>query len=192
MAQYRKGCTRIERIFGEKTIGEQQLRKGITWNKVGMQYGELIVEETLSNGNYLCACSCGNYIVCSTDDLRLKLGKCKTHCGCLSRKYNKDIHYFDKIDTEEKAYILGFLATDGCIAVTKNGNKRIKITLKSSDKDILEKIKNQLKSDSPITTKKVHTKLPMGNYFDEETLLQLGHAYQQATSWHTLVPQKGE
>jgi aspartyl-tRNA(Asn)/glutamyl-tRNA(Gln) amidotransferase subunit A len=32
----------------------------------------------------------------------------------------------------------------------------------------------------------------MGNYFDEETLLQLGHAYQQATSWHTLVPQKGE
>jgi aspartyl-tRNA(Asn)/glutamyl-tRNA(Gln) amidotransferase subunit A len=28
----------------------------------------------------------------------------------------------------------------------------------------------------------------MGNYFDEETLLQLGHAYQQATSWHRLVP----
>lgn len=28
----------------------------------------------------------------------------------------------------------------------------------------------------------------MGNYFNEEILLQLGHAYQKATSWHTLIP----
>ena len=57
MAMHRKGCTKIERVFGED---EKSKGKGHYWNKVGMQYGELIVEEKLDGGYYLCACSCGN------------------------------------------------------------------------------------------------------------------------------------
>ena len=42
MAMHRKGCTKIERVFGKD---EKSNGKGHYWNKVGMQYGELIVEE---------------------------------------------------------------------------------------------------------------------------------------------------
>ena len=47
-------------------------------------------------------------------------------------------HYFDNIDSNRKAWILGFLAADGNIASDRN---RIKISLSSVDREILEKIK---------------------------------------------------
>lgn len=49
-------------------------------------------------------------------------------------RYTININYFEHIDTEEKAYILGFLASDGHVS-----NNYINFT--SKDKDILEKIK---------------------------------------------------
>lgn len=164
MAMHRKGCTKIERIFGETSLSQLENKKGKNWNKVGMQYGELIVEEKLLNGKYLCSCSCGNYISLPTDRLRNTLSKCQTHCGCLNIKYQKDEHYFDIIDTEEKAYILGILATDGCIGVSTNKHKRIKITLKNTDAELLEKIKKQFKTDAPIKISDIHTKLPQGSF----------------------------
>ena len=45
-----------------------------------------------------------------------------------------DINYFNKINTSKKAYILGFIAADGCVT-----NKEIKISLHSKDTEILEK-----------------------------------------------------
>ena len=29
----------------------------------------------------------------------------------------------------------------------------------------------------------------IGNYFDEARMLQVGHAYQQVTDWHTRMPE---
>ena len=46
-----------------------------------------------------------------------------------STTYKHDTHYFDKIDTEDKAYFLGLLHADGNI--TKN---LISISLQESDK----------------------------------------------------------
>lgn len=49
-------------------------------------------------------------------------------------KYNKKPNYkFDKIDTKEKAYILGFILADGCI---NNRNTEISVSIK--DKEIVE------------------------------------------------------
>lgn len=49
-----------------------------------------------------------------------------------------NIHYFDEIDTEEKAYWLGFLFADG--AITKhNASYGIELSLKIEDKDHVEK-----------------------------------------------------
>ena len=64
----------------------------------------------------------------------------------IGRISNIDTHYFNNIDTEEKAYILGFLGADGyvdyaCKNVTLNINKK--------DEDILQKIKDQLKCGNP-------------------------------------------
>lgn len=54
-----------------------------------------------------------------------------------ARKYNLDEHYFDVIDTEEKAYILGFIYADGNNLFRTN---RISIHLAKRDEEILKKM----------------------------------------------------
>ena len=51
--------------------------------------------------------------------------------------YKIDETYFDKIDTEYKAYILGLIYADGCIKQPKgNRQKQLSIVLQEEDKDI--------------------------------------------------------
>lgn len=64
------------------------------------------------------------------------------------RKYSVDINFFKEINTEEKAYIIGFICADGHIDRKTN---RIRIQLATYDEDILEKIKIALKSSHPIS-----------------------------------------
>jgi len=52
--------------------------------------------------------------------------------------------YFSLIDTEEKAYILGLIFTDGSVSLDKKRSPNIRIQLKLSDVDILLKIKKEL------------------------------------------------
>ena len=63
-------------------------------------------------------------------------------------KYNIDHEYFDAINSEEKAYILGFLYADGC--VSRRSLSSLSISLQARDKEIVEKIKIAFKSNSPI------------------------------------------
>ena len=53
------------------------------------------------------------------------------------QKYNFNENYFEKIDTEDKAYFLGFIVADGC--VRDNKAKYMKLKLKYNDYNILEK-----------------------------------------------------
>lgn len=56
--------------------------------------------------------------------------------------------YFKVIDTEDKAYWLGFLYADGCVCVRKKDDRvksmTLEVTLKSTDKEHLEKFANCL------------------------------------------------
>lgn len=61
------------------------------------------------------------------------------------RKYSLNENYFDCIDTQDKAYLLGLLYADGC-----NSNGHIFIRLQEKDKDILEKMNVTLGSDRPL------------------------------------------
>lgn len=61
------------------------------------------------------------------------------------RKHNVNDDYFNKIDTEEKAYWLGFIASDGYIT-----NNRVGIGLSIIDKEHLEKFKKCINSDTDI------------------------------------------
>jgi hypothetical protein len=72
-------------------------------------------------------------------------GYCSNSCS--SRKYKLDEYFFEDINTQEKAYILGFIYADGC--VSKRGYELI-IKLNKKDRIILEEIKNILKSQQPI------------------------------------------
>jgi len=65
----------------------------------------------------------------------------------LQRKYPLAEDFFDKIDTEEKAYILGLLYADGYNNINKN---EVSITLKEDDKEILDKITNIIQPTKPI------------------------------------------
>ena len=61
------------------------------------------------------------------------------------RIYKVDENFFKCINTEEKAYILGFICADGHI-----DRDRLNITVSIKDKDILEKIRCALHSNHPI------------------------------------------
>ncbi len=63
------------------------------------------------------------------------------------RKYKLDESFFDTIDTEEKAYFLGFLYADGCNFIKRG---RASIGLQERDKEILEKFKLLVKTDRPL------------------------------------------
>ena len=60
-------------------------------------------------------------------------------------KYSLNEKYFDNIDNQDKAYILGFLYADGC-----NYNNHISMCLQERDKDILDKINIALDSSRPL------------------------------------------
>lgn len=70
-------------------------------------------------------------------------------------KYKINIHYFDEIDTQDKAYILGFLYADGWnTSVYEHGHYIAGMTLKSNDRYMLENINNLMESTYPIKTTK--------------------------------------
>lgn len=61
---------------------------------------------------------------------------------------------FEKIDTEEKAYWLGFLYADGSLGLSREGaTKWVELSLKKEDYTHLEKFKRFMKSEHPIQYK---------------------------------------
>jgi hypothetical protein len=56
-----------------------------------------------------------------------------------------NIHYFEKIDTYAKAYILGFITADGALVPAKKGpTVTLTITVKYEDRAILDFIKSEI------------------------------------------------
>lgn len=69
--------------------------------------------------------------------------------GVLTNPYGKislNSNIFSKIDTEEKAYWLGFLYADGSVHKTKRGYYQFELGLKESDKNHIEKFKKFISS----------------------------------------------
>lgn len=64
---------------------------------------------------------------------------------CRSQIYDWDETYFEKIDTEQKAYWLGFIAADGCV-----DHKEFRLHISERDLEHLIEFKNAIKSTHPI------------------------------------------
>ena len=68
--------------------------------------------------------------------------------------YNYNKHYFDNIDSAEKAYWLGFLWADGCLFNSKTHPKHVIFSLHKKDRLSIKTLLNALESNHPIRTQK--------------------------------------
>ncbi len=84
-----------------------------------------------------------------TINKRLRKSNIKFRDRTNYRKWTLDCTYFDNINTQDKAYILGFIMADGYNNTTKG---QIAIKLSPKDKDILEQIKQKLSYNGPLIT----------------------------------------
>lgn len=84
-------------------------------------------------------------------------------------KFNQ--HIFDIIDTEEKAYWLGFLFADGYISSRDN---LMELSLMLSDKEHLEKFKKFLEWSGNVKTDHYRCRLYITNKHLKETLIKHG------------------
>lgn len=75
------------------------------------------------------------------------------------RTYELREDYFDKIDTQEKAYWLGFIAADGCIGTQYGRPSVLVVGLAIRDGQHLEKLKSCLGYTGPI-----HERPKLGKY----------------------------
>ena len=108
----------------EEQIIDMYTNQGISTVKIGKEF------------------NCGNKVIAKV------LERYEIPRTCVgSRKYFLNEHYFDKIDTPNKAYILGFLYADGCNFPKK---QTISMSLEEQDKEILEKIRLEIGSDKPL------------------------------------------
>ena len=66
-------------------------------------------------------------------------------------KYTIDEEYFKNIDSQNKAYILGFFYADGFIqSARKHSSRKIGISIQEKDRKLLEDINKELNSSYPI------------------------------------------
>jgi len=103
-----------------------------------------------------------NYKTMTYREMGEKLGRTKTaidlkvnRLGLKKSKYHYNKDFFETIDTEEKAYWLGFMYADGwvCVQKTETGNVRqgeLGIQLQQSDSDHLRKFVKSIDGNIPV------------------------------------------
>jgi hypothetical protein len=83
------------------------------------------------------------------------------------RTYDLNENYFEKIDTPEKAYFLGFIYAEG--HSEKNGKNTLTIGLQHKDKYILEQLKEILGSNRPLEFRS-----RQADHWDDVSVLRVG------------------
>lgn len=66
----------------------------------------------------------------------------------VTRKWTLNEAYFERVDTPEKAYWLGFIAADGCVLATAN---RLTVELSGKDASHLAQLNADLNYDRPLS-----------------------------------------
>lgn len=74
----------------------------------------------------------------------------KSHVDYKNSKYTFNEHWLDEIDSQEKAYFLGFFYADGNVKDGRNSDYGIRIKLKREDRYILERFQSLFESTKPI------------------------------------------
>lgn len=87
-------------------------------------------------------------IVRILEENNIEIKKFQSHITTKNRKYNINDYYFSlENQKSNSAYILGVLASDGCVASSQN---QIYIELQREDRELLEKINIELENERPV------------------------------------------
>lgn len=89
----------------------------------------------------------------------------------IKRKYTLNEQYFDNIDSEDKAYFLGFLYADGYLNLK---NSFINLTLHKKDIEILHLFSKYLNTNKPLRKDRTYFRLSIENKHMSQTLNNLG------------------
>ena len=90
-----------------------------------------------------------------------------------NRRYEVNQDYFENIDTEEKAYWLGFLYADGCVRKTKSGSQVV-LKLSSKDEEHLNKFKSNIESQHKVVYYRNYTISRKGTHsFSDNCLIRI-------------------
>lgn len=114
-------------------------------------------------------------------DIHIRDRKEQTHFTNMKRAKSCDTNYFSNINTYTKAWLIGFLASDGTIRKDTNG---IKIGLSARDKEILEKIKIEVGIEREIL------EYTTSNGFDIVELTWTSQQQKQDLAKYGVVPNK--
>jgi len=100
-----------------------------------------------------------------------KYGIPKKSISHIKRKYPLNENFFDVIDSEEKAYFLGFLYADGYNNLSKN---TVSLTLQSRDISILEQLSKLIYSNRPLLKDRCYSRLSITSKHISNKLQELG------------------
>ena len=104
------------------------------------------------------------------------------------RQYKINENYFDNIDTQNKAYILGFLYADGC-NFPKKGT--ISMSLEERDKDILDRMRHEISSERPLEFIDYSNKHDFGyTYKNQYRMLLFSSHMCKTLESHGMIPNK--
>ena len=107
-------------------------------------------------------------------------------------RYTFNSHYFDVIDTDEKAYWLGFLWSDGYVCKrNRNGNDvyELNVRLMESDSSHLEKLKKCLDSSHEIKFVKGHSGF-IENYTYSKLYISNKHLCSTLYETYGIIPNR--
>ena len=108
------------------------------------------------------------------------------------KKHTVNSSYFDKIDTEEKAYWLGFIMADGCIYRGESKNSyRFQMNLSSVDRDALEKFSKCICSDYKIVDVLIDNK-ETGRQYKAAQLKINNTEFCKGLMSHNVIPRKSK
>ena len=105
------------------------------------------------------------------------------------RAYELDENYFEKLDTNNKVYVLGFLYADGNIGKKKYD---IQLSLQEGDKEILERISQDMKTNTPLVFQKMskyNSKTGLNSQDQWSIRIHSRKMHQDLSRWG-IVPQK--
>lgn len=127
-------------------------------------------------------------------DIATKFNSCRHTIGRVLKRYGFQIdrlkyhcneNYFDTIDTDEKAYILGLLWADGCNDI-KLG--KIQLQLQEQDMSILERINKLTNNDRPLYFTPLHNKNE--NWQNTYTLILKSYHMSEVLNNYGMIPRK--